>query len=145
MPKISELPVSGAVTQAEEIPAVQAGGTVKVALSAILGVYKKAVDITAEIAAAIAPFKTQPEIETIIREFNTTVDHAVTGHTPTKAECIAVFKTLPHFDWAKDDNFNIRDTTGPSKLFNILYRANGDTTEAGANYMFWYQEMKAAA
>ncbi len=80
-----------------------------------------------------------------IREFRHTVTQAVAGHTISKAECIAAFKQLPHFDWAKDDDFYIQDATGKVHYFLVKYRANGDTAETGTDYVFWYDELKAAA
>ena len=84
------------------------------------------------------------KVQSLIREFNSTVDEPIAAANPTRAECIAGFKQLPNFDWSKDDTFFMRDLTGAPKWFFVHYRANGDTTEAGGNYIFIYEPMKLA-
>ena len=58
-------------------------------------------------------FQTAAEVEVLIRDFRTTVEHNIVNHAkPTLAECKATFKLLPHFDWTKGDDYYIRDVTG---------------------------------
>jgi len=49
----------------------------------------------------------------LIREFRTTVVFDTAGTTKvTRAEAITTFKLLPHFDWALDDAYYIKDSNG---------------------------------
>ena len=67
----------------------------------------------------------------------TTIEHNIKDHAkPTAAECKTVFKLLPHFDWKKDDDFYIKDTTG-GKLVLIKYRATPAATEAAPGNFFF--------
>ena len=72
-----------------------------------------------------------------IREFRTTVEHNIADHAkPTLAECKEAFKLLPHFDWKKDDDFYIKDSTG-GKIVLIKYRATPAATEASSGNFFY--------
>jgi hypothetical protein len=85
------------------------------------------------------------EVESLIREFRTTVPIAIAGSPITRAECITAFKILPHFDWAKDDDYYCKDTSGGNvKLYLVKYRANGATDEASAG-TFWFEKLTEAS
>ena len=73
----------------------------------------------------------------------TTVEHNIADHAkPTIVECKAAFKLLPHFDWKKDDDFYIKDSTG-GKIVLIKYRATPAATEAAPGN-FFYEVLTAA-
>jgi hypothetical protein len=94
--------------------------------------------------AAGAAGLSSAEVEQLIREFRVTVAHNIADHAkPTAAECATVFKTLPHFDWTKDDDFYIKDSTG-GKLVLIKYRATPAATEAAPGN-FFYEILTLAA
>ena len=83
--------------------------------------------------------------ERTIREFRHTVVQAVAGNDISKAECVTAFKTLPHFDWAKDDDFYVSDSSGKIHYFLVKYRSNGATTEADdVKYAFWIDKLTLA-
>ena len=86
---------------------------------------------------------THESVEKLIHEFRVTVVHNIADHAkPTAAECATVFKTLPHFDWKKDDDFYIKDSTG-GKLVLIKYRSTPAATEAAPGN-FFYEVLTAA-
>jgi len=89
-------------------------------------------NIVAKIGTVFHTIMTDKTTETMIREFRHTVQQDIADHAkPTRDECIATFKKLPHFDWTKDDDYYIQDTTG-AKLVLIKYRAGTATDEASA-------------
>ena len=78
-----------------------------------------------------------------IREFRTTITHNIADHAkPTLAECKATFKLLPHFDWTKDDDYYIKDSTG-GKIVLIKYRSTPAATEAAPGNFFYEVLSKA--
>ncbi len=85
-------------------------------------------------------FLNTDQVNTLIREYSTIVVYDLTdSKKPTRAECIAICASnhLPHFDWALDDTFYIRDTGGGNKIVFVTYIADGATDEASAgNYFF---------
>ena len=71
-----------------------------------------------------------------IREFRHTVVMDTADHSKaTKAEAITAFKQLPHFDFSKDDQFYIKDTTG-KKMISMKYFADGATDEASVGRFY---------
>ena len=77
------------------------------------------------------------QINELIRSYHTIVVMALADDKkPTRAEAITAFKTLPHFDWAKNDTFYIRDSTGAKTMF-CTYFADGSTNEANAGPFFF--------
>jgi len=87
---------------------------------------------------------TEDRVKELIHEFRVTVEHNIADHAkPTAAECKEVFKTLPHHDWTKDDDFYIKDSTG-GKLVLIKYRATPAATEAAPGNFFYEVLSKAA-
>jgi hypothetical protein len=78
-----------------------------------------------------------------IREFRVTVELDIVDHAkPTALECKTVFMTLPHYDWKKDDDFYIKDTSG-GKLVLIKYR--GAPAATGTNPgKFFYEVLSKA-
>ncbi len=87
---------------------------------------------------------TEARVEEIIREFDVTVSMDTAGNKPDKAECIAAFKLLPHFDWAMTDRFYIM-SVNKDKYNMVKYIPNGDTDETGTNYQFFIKELTLAA
>ena len=81
--------------------------------------------------------------ETMIREFRTTIVQDIADHAkPTQAECITTFKKLPHFDWKRDDDYYIKDTSG-GKIVLIKYRGKAAATEAKPGNFFYEVLTKA--
>ena len=77
------------------------------------------------------------QINELIRSYHTIVVMSlVDDKKPTRAEAITAFKTLPHFDWAKNDTFYIRDNSGAKTMF-CTYFADGATDEASAGPFFF--------
>ena len=81
-------------------------------------------------------------MKTLIRQFNETVTLDTATSKPDRAECIAAFKQLPHFDFTKDDRFYIM-STARDKLFLVKYLAEGATDEASAG-SFWFKTLEKA-
>ena len=82
-------------------------------------------------------------INDLIRSYNTIVVMSLADdRKPTRAEAITAFKTLPHFDWTKNDTFYIRDSTGAKTMF-CTYFADGATDEVSAG-LFFYKDMNEA-
>ena len=100
-------------------------------------------NIVAKIGGVFHTIMTDISTEKMIREFRHTVQHDIVDHAkPTRAECLDAFKLLPHFDWKKDDDFYIKDTSG-SKLVLIKYRAGAAVDEATAG-TFHYEILTTA-
>ena len=79
-------------------------------------------------------------INDLIRSYHTIVVMSLADDKkPTRAESITAFKTLPHFDWTKNDTFYIRDSTGAKTMF-CTYFADSATDETSAG-MFFYKDM----
>jgi hypothetical protein len=115
------------------IPAVPQG-TTKAILSD--GSVKMEAAYTATADEDVATVKT-------IREFRVSVEHNIANAAkPTATECKTVFMTLPHYDWKKDDDFYIKDTTG-GKLVLIKYRGTPAATEASPGNFFYEVLSKA--
>ncbi len=75
---------------------------------------------------------------TDIRDFSTIVIQTLADQKkPTRAEAILAFKTLPHHDWALNDTFYIRDSSGGNKMVFCTYIADGATDEANAGDYFF--------
>lgn len=73
-----------------------------------------------------------------------TVNSAVANtNNPTKAECetAAALLAAPAFNYAVDRDFYINST---GTMFLIKYRANGDTAQGQANYVFYFEKLTAA-
>ena len=86
---------------------------------------------------------TTPEVEKTIREFRTTITQDIADHAkPTLAECKTTFKKLPHYDWLKDDDWYIKDTSG-GKIVLIKYRTKAGATEADSGNFFYEVLTKA--
>lgn len=81
-------------------------------------------------------------MKNLIRQFNTTVTADPATAKPNRAECIAAFKQLPHYDFSKDDRFYMM-STAKDKLFLIKYLADGATDEASAG-SFWFKTLEEA-
>ena len=76
-------------------------------------------------------------IDPIIREYRHTVTKNIVNHAkPSLAECKQTFKQLPHYDWLKDDDYYIKDTTG-GKIVLIKYRTKAGATEANSGNFFY--------
>ncbi len=85
-------------------------------------------------------FLNTEQISELIRSYHTIVTMSLADDKkPTRAEAITAFKTLPNYDWAKDDTFYIRDSTGAKTMF-CTYFADGATDEASAG-MFFFKDM----
>ncbi len=77
------------------------------------------------------------EINELIRSYHTIVVMSLADDKkPTRAEAITAFKQLPNYDWAKDDTFYIRDSTGAKTMF-CTYFADNATDEASAGPFFF--------
>ncbi len=77
------------------------------------------------------------EINELIRSYHTIVVMSLADDKkPTRAEAITAFKQLPNYDWAKDDTFYIRDSTGTKTMF-CTYFADNATNEANAGPFFF--------
>ena len=101
-------------------------------------------NIVAKIGTVFHTLMTDVTTETMIREFRKTVKQDIADHAkPTRDECIATFKKLPHFDWAKDDDYYIQDTSG-DKLVLIKYRAKANSTDEASAGNFHYEVLTTA-
>jgi len=82
-------------------------------------------------------FLTADEVNDLIREYMYVVRMNLQhDKDPSRNECLIAFKTLPNFDWAKDDAFYIRDTGG-SNMVSVTYLSDGGTSEATAGQFFF--------
>jgi hypothetical protein len=158
----SALPVAGTLTGVELIPAVQGGVTVRLQASQITApvvsrVDQNDADITllqtdmaqaqqdiADNAAATA--NVQAEL-TAFEEFPFTdhlYDMNISGQTVSKADCNTAMNAL-NLDRSRDQTMFVRDITGATRKHAlVIYRANGDTNQAGTNYRFWVTMMDEA-
>ena len=99
--------------------------------------------VEAKIGTKFHTFAMLDDVEGIVREFNTTIVGTIADwNAPSRLECIADFKKLPHFDWTKDDTFFV-EKADHSKMVVVRYRANGATDEASAGD-FWAEAMTKA-
>ncbi len=77
-------------------------------------------------------------VEEMIREFSTIVEQALADQKkPTRDEALIAFKTLPNFDWTKNDTFYIRDIVGANKMVFCTYIADGAIDELTAGPIFF--------
>ncbi len=82
-------------------------------------------------------FLNTEQVNDLIRSYHTIVVMALADDKkPTRAEAITAFKTLPNYDWAKNDTFYIRDSSGAKTMF-CTYFADGATDEATAGPFFF--------
>ncbi len=83
-------------------------------------------------------FLTEDRINELIREYNTIVIQDLADpKKPTRAEALTAFKTLPHYNWANNDTFYIRDSGGGNKIVLCTYIADGAVDEATAGPIFF--------
>ncbi len=85
-----------------------------------------------------ADFLNTEEVNDLIRSYNTVVTMVLADQKkPTRAEAITASKTLPNFDWTKNDTFYIRDTGGGNKMVFCTYISDGAVDEATAGPYFF--------
>ena len=83
------------------------------------------------------------EVEELIRDFRVTITQDIIDHAkPSLAECKATFILLPHYDWEKDDDYYIKDTSG-GKIVLIKYRGKVGGTQADPGNFFYEVLTKA--
>ena len=72
-----------------------------------------------------------------------TITMDIVNHAkPSEMECKSAFVKLPHFDWKKDDDFYIKDTSG-GKLVLVKYRGT-PTADATTSGKFFYEVLTPA-
>ncbi len=83
-------------------------------------------------------FLNTDSVNELIREYSTIVImDLVDNKKPTNAEALVAFKTLPNYDWSKNDTFYIKDVTLGDKMVFCTYVAGNATDEASAGYFFF--------
>jgi len=80
------------------------------------------------------------DVERLIHEYRTTVDYDTAGATPTRAECKLAALTLPHFDWAVDDDFYLRQIDR-TKMALVKYRALSSSVDEATAGEFWLEKL----
>ncbi len=82
-------------------------------------------------------FLNTEQINDLIRTYKTIVVMSLADDKkPSRAEAINAFRQLPNYDWAKDDTFYIRDSTG-AKTMLCTYFADTAVDEATAGPFFF--------
>ena len=83
---------------------------------------------------------TEARVEELIHEYRTTVDYDTAGATPTRAECKLAALQLPHFDWAVDDDFYLRQVDR-TKMALVKYRALASSVDEATAGEFWLEKL----